>query len=153
MKISWLCITLALLAAAPAAVSGQESLIELLRADVRAEKVALITETMMLTDEQAEVFWPIYRDYEAELGKITDTRIAGIKDYAANYDQMTEAKAKELIDGAFAAMEKRLALQKKYFKKISKALDPVTAARFMQVENEINLLVDLQIASELPFFQ
>jgi hypothetical protein len=33
---------------------------------------------------------------------------------------------------------------------MSKALGPVTAARFTQVENKIGLLIDLQISSQIP---
>ena len=137
----------------PAAVAAQESLIEMLRADVRAEKVALITGTMEFTDAQAEAFWPVYREYEAELAKITDAAIANIKDYAANYEQMTDEKAKEIVDRSFANQEKRLALQKKYYAKLSKALEPITAAKFMQVERQISMLIDLQVAAGLPFFK
>ncbi len=36
------------------------------------------------------------------------------------------------------------------FKKFSKALSPKTAAKFFQVENQIQMLIDLKIASELP---
>ena len=35
------------------------------------------------------------------------------------------------------------------FKKFSKALFPKTAAKFFQVENQIPMLIDLKIASEL----
>src|SRR5215472_18569082 len=37
---------------------------ELLRSDVRAQKVAILTEVMDFTDEESAAFWPIYRDYD-----------------------------------------------------------------------------------------
>lgn len=153
MRRSLLSVLIAVIVAVPVSITAQESLIEMLRADVRAEKVALITETMMFTDAQAEAFWPVYREYEAELAKITDAAIANIKDYAANYEQMTDVKAKEIVNKSFANQEKRLALQKKYYTKFSKALDPITAAKYMQLEREINTLIDLQVAAGLPFFK
>jgi hypothetical protein len=131
----------------------QESYLEVLRSDVRAERVALITEQMTLTEEQAEIFWPIYRDMEYELNKLTDRRIALIKEYAENYESMTDEKAKEIMKESFDIRDKYLGIEKKYYKKFSKALDPITAAKFIQVNNELKLMIDIQISSGLPFFK
>jgi hypothetical protein len=38
---------------------AQEQYIELARSDFKTKKVAVITESMMLTSEEAEIFWPI----------------------------------------------------------------------------------------------
>jgi hypothetical protein len=153
MRKVCLFAALAILLTIPAVSSAQESYLELLRSDVRAEKVALITELMMFTDEQAEVFWPIYRDMEHEVGKLGDRRIAIIKEYAEHYEQMTDEKAKELISKTFALREDFLALEKKYHKKLAKALDPITAAKFYQVNRGIDQMIDIQISSGLPFFK
>ncbi len=153
MRKTCLAIVLAVLMTVPAAAFAQEALLEVLRSDVRAEKVALITEMMMFTDEQAEVFWPVYRDMVNEADKLTDKRIAMIKEYAENYDEMTDEVATDIIKKAFTLREKRLALEKKYYKKFSKALDPITAAKFFQLNREINLMIDIQISAGLPFFK
>ena len=129
---------------------SQESYSELLRADLKAEKVAIVTENMELTDAQSRVFWPIYRKYDAELTIFNDQRFALINDYADNYDKMTDAKADTLTKQVFSLMGKRLKLQEKYYKEFAKALNPVLAAKFMQIERQINALVDLQISSEIP---
>ncbi|MFV1974571.1 MAG: hypothetical protein ACC651_02435, partial [Candidatus Scalindua sp.] len=127
-----------------------EAYIELLKSDLRTQKVAVLTEAMKFTDEGSTAFWPIHREYELELSKIIDDRIELIKDYAQNYDNLTNEKAKELARTVFDLEKRRTKLKKKYFKKFEKALSAVVAAKFVQVENQINLLIDLQIASELP---
>ena len=138
-------------------VYGQEVTIdpylELLRSDVKAQKVALITEAMKFSEKDGEKFWPIYREYELELSKVHDSRIKLIKDYAENYENMKELKARELAQNSFSLEEKRLSLKRKYFKKIEKALSPIAATRFFQLERQINLLVDLQIATQLPLIK
>jgi hypothetical protein len=153
MRKTCLAIILAVLMTVPAAAFAQEALLEVLRSDVRAEKVALITEMMMFTDEQAEVFWPIYREMANDGSKLTDKRIALIKEYAENYDEMTDEVATDLIKKAFTLREKRLGLEKKYYKKFSKALDPITAAKFQQINHEINMMIDIQISAGLPFIE
>ena len=143
---------LTLLIAATTTALGQDvnSYIELLRSDVKTQAREIITESMHFDEHDASAFWPIYRDYEFELGKLGDARIALIKEYAANYDSMTDKKAEELMNKVMKFQEDRLKLKKKYFKKIAKALSATTAAKFTQVDNELQLLIDLQIASQLP---
>ena len=153
MRKTCLVIALAVLMTIPAAAFAQEAILEVLRSDVRAEKVALITEMMMFTDEQAEVFWPIYREMENEGSKLTDQRVALIKEYAENYDSMTDKVAKDLVEKAIKLRDKRLSLEKKYFRKFSKALDPITAAKFYQINRELTMMIDIQVSSGLPFFE
>ncbi len=133
--------------------SGLDAYIQLLRSDARTEKAAVITEAMQFTDEESSAFWPVYREYELELSKIIDDRIELIKDYSQVYDRLTDEKARELARKVFAIEKRRTKLKKKYFKRFSKALSPTIAAKFIQVENQINLLIDLQIASELPLIK
>ena len=47
--------------ASPGFAGAQERLIELMRSDLRTEKVAILTESMAFSEDDAEVFWPIYR--------------------------------------------------------------------------------------------
>jgi hypothetical protein len=133
-----------------ASLYAQESYMELVRADLKTQKVALITVNMALTDAQSQVFWPIYRKYDAELTAVNDQALALIKDYAANVEEMTDAKASELMKQTLSLMDKRLKLLVKVCGEFAKALDPVVAARFMQCERQITAAVDLQLGSMLP---
>ena len=129
---------------------AQEKYIELLRQDIKKEKVEIITEVMDFTEEQTGIFWPIYREYDLELTKIGDERLAMIKDYAEHYQTLTDEKAKELMEKAFQLQQKRIKLRRAYFKKMDKVLPSKVVAKFFQLEHQIILLLDLQIASELP---
>ena len=124
--------------------------IELLRSDLRTQKIALITEVMQFTDKEDTVFWPVYRDYESELGKLNDDRVRLIERYAEVYNQLTDSAADELAVKALDVEARRTALKQKYYAKLKTVLPPRTAARALQVENQIQLLVDLQIAASLP---
>ena len=130
-----------------------DSYVELLRSDIRMQKQAVLTEVMQFSDEQAGVFWPIYREYDLERAKIGDQRLALIKDFAANYETMTDEKAKEIADRSFKLEEDRVQLRKKYYDTVQKALDPIIAAKFIQVERAIDALIDVQLAAELPLMQ
>ncbi len=124
--------------------------IELLRSDVKAQATDVIAEVMQFNDEDATKFWPIYREFELELSKIGDGRLALIKKYADNYDQMSDEVADQLAQGVFKLEQQREGLKMKYYERIKTALTARTAARFLQVLNQILMLTDLQIASKLP---
>jgi hypothetical protein len=149
-----LLVIIALFLVNTVAYGGEvKAYIELLKSDMRTQKIAVITEAMQLTDKGASAFWPIHREYEIELSRIIDDRIELIKDYGQNYDNLTNEKAKALARQVFALEKRRTKLKKKYFKKFEKALSAIIAAKFIQVESQINLLIDLQIASELPLIK
>jgi hypothetical protein len=69
---------------------------ELLRSDVRAQKVAIITEVMGFSEAEDAAFWPIYREYDLEMSRLGDERMALIADYAKQYSKLTDAMADTL---------------------------------------------------------
>ena len=145
-------------AEAPAAKSAsagtsQQNLaedIKLLRKDVRAQKQKIMGAAMGLDDAQSKKFWPIYKDYDRQLTKLNDVRLGNITAYAENYSNMTDNKADEIVNGAIAYRKKRIELLAATYDKVRAALGAPLAARFLQVEDTLNTLIDLQIQSNLP---
>src|SRR5262245_35276991 len=123
------------LLAAPAAAqdSSQSPLLEMARSDLKAQKTAIVTAAMQLNEQQSAAFWPVYREYDAELTKIWDRRIELLRSYGASYQAMTDAKAKELAQGFLRVDDQTVDLREKYFNKMSRAVGPILAARFLQV--------------------
>jgi hypothetical protein len=124
--------------------------VELLRSDLRSQVVAIITEVMQFSEAEDAKFWPVYRELETELQKINDERLAGIEEYSKTYDRLTDATADRLAKMSLDLEARRNATKAKYYEKLKTVISPKTAARFLQVENQILLLLDLQIASSLP---
>jgi hypothetical protein len=151
-----LLIALAVLAVASPVVAGEQTMnamIELLRQDIRTERIAIIEEVMEFTQTEADAFWPLYKEYEAKANKINDERWVLIKDYADHYGNVSDEKASDLIQKSLELNIKEANLNKAYFKKYSKAIAPKRAAQFMQLQSQIELLVKLQVASELPLIE
>lgn len=123
---------------------------ELLRSDVRTQKVAILTELMGFTDAEDAAFWPIYREYNDEMAKLGDERVAMIAEYATNYDSLTDAVADQLARKALDLEARRQAVKAKCYDRVQKALSPKTALRFLQVEHQLLLIIDLQISAALP---
>jgi hypothetical protein len=127
--------------------------VELLRSDVRAQKVAIFTDLMGFSEQDDKVFWPIYREYDAELTAINDEKVQGIEQFATHYSTITDDLANTLAAKALDLEARRTALKQKYYTRLKTALSPKTAARFLQIENQLLMIIDLQIAASLPIIQ
>jgi hypothetical protein len=132
---------------------NDQAYIRLLRMDLKAKRERIIKEAMQLNDQQAAAFWPVYREYAAEQSKLGDEKLAIVNDYAQNFLTMNDEKADQLAQKVMALDDQRIALKKKYYELMKKALPTVLVVRFFQVENQIQLVVDLQIASNLPIIE
>ena len=142
--------------AAPDAAKARaevDKAIETMRKDARAGKADILGKTLALNSTQAAAFWPVYKQYEAELQTINNDRVAIIQDLAEHFDTLNDANAKGLIDRQMAYEEKRIALTKKYAAEMMKVLPAKTVARFLQVDSRLNKLADLAIANEIPLVQ
>ena len=124
--------------------------IELMRSDVRANKADLIGRALALPDSQAAVFWPMYREYEAEFAKLADDRVALIKEYLVVYDTLSNAKAKDLMTRMYDLEARRVKLSRDTFNRFRKKLPTKTVAHFLQIDGFLNRVIDLQIAAALP---
>jgi hypothetical protein len=80
-------------------------------------------------------------------------RVKIIKDYAENYESMTNEKADELWTSYMNFKQEILTLNKQYYKKFKKILPAGKVAKYFQAENKITILVDFQLASEIPFIE
>ena len=149
MKKTILGILAMLVLLSPVA-QAQDQYMELLRQDLRTLKTEVVTEGMMMTGEQSEAFWPVYREYQLEIDKIWDSRIALIGKYAENFENMDDDGADKLMKEAFDLRKKRAKAIEKNYKNMKKAVGAVLAARFVQIDGIIQNLIDLQISSELP---
>ena len=129
------------------------SYINLLRQDVKKGKVAVLTEMMELAPDEASKFWPVYNDYDKELSKLGDERVALLRDYGQNYGTMTDQKIAEIGRKALDLEARRTDLKKRYFERLLKTVSARVAGRFLQIENQLLMLLDLQMASTLPIVE
>jgi hypothetical protein len=143
--------------AAPSAAETRErnlkAYIELLRSDVRTQKIAVITEVMGFTEAEDKAFWPVYRQYEVDLSRINDDRLKLIERYAQVYTKLTDAEASDLVTKTLDLEARRTALKQQFYNKLKGVMSAITAARVLQIEHQIQLLLDLQIAASLPIAQ
>ena len=124
--------------------------IALLRKDLRSSKKQLVASNLNLTADQATKFWPVYDRYIAETVKVNDSRYALIKEYAQNHDTMTDAQANSYIKRWLALDGDSTQLRLKYVPEFEKVISPKKTAMFFQIDRRIGMMIELQLASQVP---
>ena len=132
-------------------ISDQD--IELLRKDLRAQKKQLVASNLQLTTDQATKFWPVYDQYIAEQTKIHDQKYAVIKEFATSWGTISDAQAEDLTKRALAVDDQVAQLRMKYMPNFLKVLPGKQVATFYQIDRRLQMMVDLQLMSQLPLVQ
>jgi len=127
-----------------------DSTIAVARAGMEADKATIVGTAMNFSDKDADVFWPIYRQYVYERSTLDDGRETVIKEYTAKYPTLTDAEAKTMAERMFEYDSRLAELKKKYFKKFNKVLPALTVTKFFQLERRIDLMMDMRVESSLP---
>jgi hypothetical protein len=140
------------LAVAVAAQDKPADNMQIMRDKIKADKKLVVATNMELTESEAKAFWPVYEQYQKDLGAINERIVKMIKSYADAYNakSMTDDGAKKLI-AEFVAIEKaEAAMKESYVPKLSKVLPAKKVARYMQIENKIRALVKYELAGGIP---
>jgi hypothetical protein len=132
------------------AQTATEQEIELLRKDIRSQKKQLIALNLSLTATEATKFWPIYDQYQAEYKKIGDAKLALITEYGQNFGTMTDEQALDYLKRSEDISKSVIELRNKYVPLVNQVLPGKKTATFFQLERRIELLVEVQLASQIP---
>jgi hypothetical protein len=136
---------------APAfAQSGAPSQKQLDIAAARAQRKATVGANMNLTADESAKFWPVYDAYEAKMDTLEDRHVKELRDFAAKYNNLTEADATKKLDEVMAIQQGRLDVQKEFIPRFRAAIPGVKVTRFFQIDNKIQALIQCDIAQLVP---
>ena len=103
---------------------------------VEAMKVAFLTQKMDLSSKEAQVFWPIYNEFEQKLEQIRKSRKKEAQLASEAIDKLSDKEAESLINGEFTQRQNELDLQKEYHEKFKKILPLKKLAKLYVAEQE-----------------
>jgi hypothetical protein len=132
----------------PTAASDED--IQMMRQNLRDTRKKVVAANMNLTADEATKFWPIYDQYQQELNKIGDVRWQLMRQYAASYPNVSPDQAQTFMTQSTATDQQMIALRDKYVQLFEKVIPPKKAALWYQIDRQIDLIVNLQMASVLP---
>ncbi len=148
----WALLALASAWGAPAAADELtvDQQVEMARAQTEAQRQATVAAGVPLTEQEAQKFWPLYREYRNEVASLNDETITLMKEFAGNFDALTSERAKSIADRWLAIEKQRIELKAKYADKYAKVLGGVKMARVLQIENKLDALVQVALAKTVP---
>jgi hypothetical protein len=124
--------------------------IVLLRKDLRAIKMQVIGQNMSLSEEEGQKFWPIYNHYVKDLQEVNNQKYALLKQYAEMWATMTDQDALIYVRSWLEVDGQAQALRLKYVPVVSQVLPGKKAATFFQLDRRLNMMIDLQLFSQIP---
>lgn len=106
-------------------------------------KIAFITQRLQLTPEEAQKFWPVYNQYEAEKREIRNSTIGKVKDLKDD-DNFTNEQAEAIINKQIEFKTKDLELTKKYVVEFKKVLPTIKVAKLVTAEEHFKKMLTKQ---------
>ncbi len=130
---------------------SETDVLQQLRADLRADRQAVVAAAMQLSDAEGQAFWPVYRQYREEMAtKVGDRLQKLIQEFAKVYDKATPEQARSMVDEMMAISKEELKLKESYLPKFRKVLSQIKTARYYQVENKIQAALYYELAQSIP---
>lgn len=145
-----LLTTATLLFGIAASAQNYDDVIELLRADLRTEKDAIVRSSLALSEAESALFTPIYAEYTTALRAHWEKRLALVDDYTKAKDDLSDKQALSFMKRLTALDGESVALRDTYAKKVANVLPATIAGRWMALERRLGQLFELQIANEVP---
>ncbi len=123
---------------------------KLLKADVDAKRDTIVKAIMRLNDSDSQIFWPIYKEYDAERAKLDEAEARITAEYTKEYPDISDDQADQVMSKSLDLEGQRADLRKKYYDNMKKALSATIATKFFEVDSQMQHIHDLQVSSTLP---
>lgn len=139
--------------AAPVQAQSTYDDTQVLLSQIQTDRRAIVLQGLGLTDDEVTKFSPIYDEYQRDHKALAERYLDVINQFAANYDSMTDDAAASILKDWFKVADDRVALTKKYSKRLEKVLPNTKVLRWVQIENKMNALTSFEAARIVPLAQ
>ncbi|GAB4256184.1 MAG: transcriptional regulator [Vicingaceae bacterium] len=103
--------------------------------EIEAMKVAFITQKINLTTQEAQLFWPIYNEYNNQKDELRKEQHQLMKKMMENKDNMSDEELEKNIDQLHIVLrQKELDIDKAYHQKFKEVLPIKKVAAFYKAE-------------------
>ncbi len=125
------------------------------RAALAYERQKVVQEELLLTESEADLFWPVYTDYRKMMTAIRDRQTDLITGYLQAYDSgdLSDSYADKLLKNYMAIETDVLKIRQKFLSRFKKVLPSLKVARFYQIENKIDAEIDVNLANMIPLVE
>ena len=92
------------------------------RAELKALKIGYLTKQLELTSSEAEVFWPIYNEFDKKMFELRQQKI--LKSRNLNIEKLTDEGALELIESIKESDKSKFEYESQLIEDLMKILPP-----------------------------
>lgn len=149
MKKTLLVAALAVLAATTV-LAQQDRSMGLTRAVIQSERRAIVEAAVKPAPNQAEAFWKVYWEYRGQVSALGDRMVALIEEFAKAEASLNDQQAERMTAESLAIQKEAAELKERYTRKLKDILLPKQIARWVQVENKLDAVINYEIAAAIP---
>ena len=92
------------------------------RAELKALKIGYLTKQLELTSSEAEVFWPVYNEFDKKMFELRQQKI--LKSKNLDIESLTDEDALELIDSMKESEKSKFEYENQLIEDLMKILPP-----------------------------
>ncbi len=153
-RFSMMIVTgLVLLAGVAPAMAQEKDNVAMTVQVIQQEHRQIMADNLKLTPKEASVFWPIYHEYMAEAGKLQAKYVQLLKRFVAVESSIGDEELAATFHRSVELKKRWIDLRARYFDRVAKAIGARKAARFVQVENKLDALVEYKLAQAVPLIR
>jgi hypothetical protein len=124
--------------------------IALTRAAIQVRRQALVTAVMDFEAKEAEAFWPLYREYRLAMARVNDGFVKLVGEYLGSWDKLTDDAASRMLNEYLGIERARTAVKTEYVPKFGAAMPARKVARFFQIDNKLDAVMNAELARMIP---
>ncbi len=127
-----------------------ETLAEIDVEELTAKKREIVKDSMQLTEKESVAFWPLYNDYDKILWTSFKRYKELIKKYMQERENLSEKKAKEMMNELLEIQTDDLKHKRAYVKKFRDKLPHKRVFQYFVLEEQFEAGFFALVAEELP---
>ena len=143
-------LAILLIPAGSAFAQSEADAIQAIRAQIGADRQALIAANLRLTEAESQNFWPLYREFHTKIDGLADRRLAILINFRDNFDTLDDEVSEQIIKDYFKLQQDLIKLKKQYAKKMNKVIPAKKTLRYFQMENKMDAIIDFEMTKIVP---
>ena len=110
---------------------------------------------MVFTEQEDKFFWSVYADYEKEMDNVYRQKFQLLKEFQQGNEghTITDDSANQMLDRFLGLENQMLSIKQSYLPKFRSILPGKKVARFYQIDNKLDAIVDHELAIKVVLIQ
>ncbi len=134
-------------------VYGQDLKYE--RVAIEAKKKLQIAKNMQFTKQEDRAFWALYSEYERDLDEVYRDKFDLLQNFknANTSRSITDQQANQYLESFFEIENRKLLIKQGYIEKFQKILPGKKVARFYQIDNKLDAIINHELAIKVNLLE